>query len=135
MADNRVSEPTIIRPEMQRSTIDCAIACLTMLLGLPYADIAAKVRLRGRGLSGEQMRRAAKTLGRPLRWESRTTVEDLTQPAILVFRDTTTRDYHAVIWVSGTVYDPATGDWWTDDDIFLAHHTAEMVGALVRKVG
>lgn len=128
-----MTEPVVIRPEMQRSTIDCAVTCLTMLLSLPYADIAARVRLRGRGLSGEQMRRASKLLGRPLRWQSRTSLDDLSDPAILVFRDITTKDHHAVIWVSGTVYDPATGDWWTDDDIFMAHHTAQLVGALTRK--
>lgn len=123
-------EPVVIRTEMQRGTTDCAVACLSMLLGVPYADVRRGVRLRGSGMSLRQVLAFAKAQNKALRWATWKEGEDIAGIAMVWLQGD--EGDHAVIMVHGSVYDPATGDWWTDDEAFFASHAYRIHGTLRR---
>lgn len=96
---------------MQKDIWDCGVACLAMLLGLPYPVVRSRIRYKKPiGLSSHEIRRVARVLGFPLRFSKEVDHEDIG----IVVLERTGGDRHAVLYAKGTLYNPAQGEWWTD---------------------
>jgi hypothetical protein len=122
--------PTVIVPQMQMSDWDCAVAALAMLLEVPYADVRRHVRAKApTGVSVASMRRIGTRLGKPLVWRTFTSDEDAIGVLYLTHPDRA----HAVLYVRDTVYDPASGQWWTDADTYFRTSGYTPDGLLMRE--
>lgn len=138
-------EPIIIEPQTQKDAADCGVACLSMLCGVSFAAVMEALPARRRklianveGMSIRQMRQVARKLGRPLRW-----IDEGTMPAdsigILGLSRPISKDVpggkregHYVIYVRGTIYNPAENMWWMEADAFCKTRRWEPEGILVR---
>lgn len=123
-----------IEPIFQKSTEDCGIAALAMLLQESYrsvSEIAMKVckKPHERGMYITDLVRTAKSFGRPLL--KRALFEDAT--GILVLRRTKKRklEQHFVVLFQGVLVNPADGLIW-DLDTFLARGKWKAVAILER---
>jgi len=124
-----------IKVVRQRKDWDCGVACLTMLLNVPYGDVAAVVRelvdsrlLRRRGMSNADVQAVAERFGLrlELRWRSRDFL--LGQTGILGLKGgKMDAAGHWVILKSGTaslvIVDPDGGESW-DAIEYMAKHKA-----------
>lgn len=111
----------VTKIEQGREGADCAIATLAMYLGRSYEDtLRAVTRVDpdgGRqGLFTEQIQRAARKLGEPLRYRQRVSLDD--DYGILCFPD------HCNLLRRGQVIEP-NGTIWDADDYCAAHGDPE----------
>ncbi len=111
---------------IQKSTIDCVMACLAMILGVPYVDVvhaAAKVdpTLIRTGCTYPETRRVAKTLGRDLRYADHTQLDEAT--GILFHTRGRSMKYHAVVMFNGSLIDPSSGLIYLPEAYFAANPT------------
>jgi ABC-type bacteriocin/lantibiotic exporter with double-glycine peptidase domain len=101
-----MASPAIIEPIAQKNAGDCSIACLAMLLGLPYVEVSSMAlslypTAGTEGLWTTEIKRVALKLGHKL--QTKKPVEIETSTGILVLRD------HVVILFQGVIVDPADG--------------------------
>lgn len=114
---------------LQRHKMDCAVACLAMILGLSYEDVlvAFKHHVIRQGATIRQIQAAAKSLGRPLVWSRR--VGDLeTDTGVLAVKSTQWSHDHLVILKEGLIVDTDATVW--DVDVFLAAYEATPISIL-----
>ena len=110
--------PSIIEPTVQKSSGDCVIASIAMVLGLPYVEVSKfaetiKPDPRESGITIREAQQIAKKLvGHPFQSiNPKATEIDLeSDTGILWLR--LGRDYHAVVLFEGVVYNPADGLIW-----------------------
>lgn len=117
-------EPPVIDPSPQMASADCAICCLSKLLGIPYADVLAVIPQRKcakrNGLSERQVIAIAKRLKFKVRARTTDKPPDEDEFGILDLYDVNNRDGHHVLHLTGgNILDPADGLIYTDLDTFL----------------
>ena len=125
-------EPVVFEAMPQKNSGDCAVVCLCMLLGRPYAEVFAACPKRGRpewnGLSNRQIQNVAARLGHQLNYfdvtKHRAWLDDNAGVGILDL-DHDKHEGHYVMWSKGTIYNPAQNEHWTDLDAFLARRANE----------
>ena len=134
-----MTEPVVIQPVLMKDVGDCAICCLAMLTGKPYADVYAAVPRRKRasalveGLPVMDICKVSKRLGFPL--EYNTFEEDEERGVgILVLERTYNDDAHMVVYAKRTLLHPGDGCWYTDLDAYLKKYSWKVEGFLWRKV-
>lgn len=124
-----MAAPEIIEPIMMKSSWDCGVASLAILLGHPYREVYEAVLSRYKqcekyGLEIRQMIGAAKALGHPLVSLPPTDLEDAT--GILKVKihsnDPDDMDYHYVVVFNGVVFNPSSGLLYTLDAYLAANH-------------
>jgi hypothetical protein len=128
-----------IRVARQRKDYDCGIACLQMLTGKPYGDVAAFVRrvvdprkLRRRGLIIAEMMGAARFFGTRIRpvWRRRGYLEDYPNGILGVIGGEMDPAGHWVILKAGTIVDPDGAEVWSVAD-YMAKHKSRPATLLV----
>lgn len=123
-----MATPVSIYPQIQRTSNDCMIACLAMVLSLdiPTVRIAADKAVRNHvveGISCSEALRVARRLKKHLHAvdvASHNVPDDTV--GILAVREG--RHYHALVLFNGTIYDPAEGVLW-EADSYLSVHRAK----------
>jgi ABC-type bacteriocin/lantibiotic exporter with double-glycine peptidase domain len=115
--------PTILEPIIQKTSSDCGIAAVAMLLGLPYAKVSRAALKRWKaphhsGIYVKEVIALARALGARL---SRAPAgADLTEETGLLFvefRDN--KDRHVCALFEGVVVNPANGRLYVPD-VYLA---------------
>lgn len=135
----------MIEPHIQKDVADCGVACLAMLCGVSFETAMMslpKTRRRAitnvEGMSVRQMCRAAKRMGRPLIWVA---ADKMAPDAIGIMglsrpvdksKPGGNAEGHYVIYVRGTIWNPADGMWWMEADAFFKTRRWEPDGVLVR---
>lgn len=112
--------PAAIEPIPQKMEMDCVIAALAAVLGLPYQSVvdAAKAvdpLVLTVGLTPAETRRCARKLGRELAYAP---TDDLDESTGVLFHTKGRYRYHAVVLFSGVIYDPASGLLYQPDAYF-----------------
>lgn len=127
--------PSVIEPTIQKSSGDCVIAAIAMVLGLPYVEVSKMAETikpdpRESGITiREAQRISQKLVGRTLQSiNPKATEIDLeSETGILYVR--LGREYHAVVLFEGVVYNPADGLIW-NLHTYLATRKASVVRLL-----
>ena len=132
-----MSEGVCFEPYIQKDTIDCAIACVSIYLGIPYATVRAAVPRRVNlstqgGLTIPQILRLAKRLGTPLKLQKDFDSDDCGM-IDLDLQDAPGTSGHLALFFKGAIYTTANGTLWTDMSAYLTHHRYTLVGLLTRK--
>lgn len=116
-----MTEPIVIEPTVMKSSSDCALCCLKMLLGVTYSEVLLAVpkklqrTVANTGLTTKQIINVAARLGHTLKYQ--TTAPEDDDVGIL---DLSRADGgHVVMWLKGVIYNPADNELWTDDEAFL----------------
>ena len=113
-----MTAPAVIEPIVQKAMGDCVIACIAMILGVPYqeaskAALDVKPQPHSTGLTTREAQKIAnKLVGHPFQIVN-TKGADLdfdNETGILYVR--MSRSYHAVILFEGVVVDPSDGLVW-----------------------
>lgn len=129
-----MSEPVVIEPFMQKAIADCTVACLKMITGLSYEQVVSafpkRAKVTENGVKDRQLVNAAKKLGFPLKWLPKADLSDVV--GILDLEREDESDCHSVIIAKNTIYNPATGTWWTDIDAYFKTHKWKPLGVWVR---
>ena len=107
-----MASPAIVEPIIQKDIGDCAIACLAMVLGLPYAEVCSVALAlyptsSSKGLTTRQMFAVVRALGRTLQSIPTKDTQLDAETGILDVR--IGRRYHAVVLFEGVVINPADG--------------------------
>lgn len=125
-------EPVVFEPLTQKSTNDCAIACLAMYLGLSYAVVreAAGKRLAKDGMTTRQILNTAKALGHPLVKKQDFDEDDI---GIADLMRENEEDGHVVLFVKGTVWTTASGQLWANLHDYLRVHKFRLCGLLTKR--
>ncbi len=113
----------------QRHKTDCAVACLAMLLGVPYekALLAVRVeRVLTHGVMVRQVLHAAKRLGKPLQFHRKFDLEADT--GILGVRAESWPLEHLVVLREGVIVDTDSMLWDAPD--FLDFYDAKAISLL-----
>ena len=120
-----MAAPAIIELIMQKSSGDCVIAALAMVLALPFVEVHVKAQelypdCSKSGLTTREMLRVTRALGRNL---SRVPLKDLQLDAETGLLDVRIRSsYHAVCLFEGVVVNPADGLIYTLDAYLASAH-------------
>lgn len=111
----------------QRHTMDCAVACLAMLVGATYEAVllAFGAELHN-GTDTKRIKAAARHLGFKLRWTRRIDLE--TDTGLLAVRSTAWKHDHLVVLKEGLIVDTDMTIWETD--VFLAAYAATPMSLL-----
>lgn len=104
--------PAVIEPIMQKTGMDCVIACLAMVLAIPYVDAAKAAQevdplALQLGLTITEAKRVARKLGRKM--TTMPVFDEDEATGILYVRKGTRGKYHAVVMFGGVIYNPADG--------------------------
>ncbi len=132
-------EPFVIEPTMQKSTGDCGICCLRMLLGVTYMDVWKAIAIRARknaiadGVTVKQLCNAAKKLGFELEYHDEDFDPDKVGILVLDRHTINEVDQHMVMWLTGQLYNPADGLIYTDLDTYLTKCSYKVEGFLFRR--
>lgn len=118
-----MASPVVIEPTMQKSGFDCVVACLSMLLGVPYHDaVQAATRVDkdvlSVGLTVAEAKRTAKLLGVKMTIGSLDNLDEAT--GILYVKKRGITQEHAVLMFNGTLYNPADGLLYIPDAYFAS---------------
>lgn len=134
-----MNEPTVIKPCIQKDQADCGVACLAMLLGVPYQqarDVSPKT-VGHDGMSNRQIRTAAKHLGHRLRYRAKFDDDDIgildLQRPEEAGKPWGVWEGHYALFVRGVLINPADGTIWTDVDAFCKQRRWEVVGLFSRR--
>ena len=108
---------------------DCSVACLAMLLKLPYEDVLVRFRhnVMAEGATTRQIQAVARLLGTPLRYRTRVDLEQDAGILCVGSKDWSTD--HVVMLQNELVIDTDASVW--DADVFLTAHNATANGLLV----
>ena len=127
--------PSVIEPIIQKSSGDCVIAAIAMVLGKPYVEVSQvaetiKPDPREKGITIREAQTIAKKLvGR--QFESinpKATDTDLgSETGVLYVR--LGRDYHALVLFEGVIFNPADGLLW-NLEAYLGNKKAHVVRLL-----
>ena len=107
----------------QRHTMDCAVACLAMVIGKSYEDVlmAFDHNVIRYGATIRQTQAAARVLGYRLSWSRK--LGDLeTDTGILSIRSSNWKTDHLVVLKDGIIVDTDATLW--DQDVFMAAYSA-----------
>lgn len=111
----------------QRHSSDCAIACLAMLLGVTYeASLLAFGSELHNGAQTRAIKRAARKLGRVLRWSRRFDLE--TDTGLLSVRSAKWSGDHMVVLKEGLVVDTDASLW--EADVYMSAYEATAMSLL-----
>lgn len=125
-----MSDHVVFELVMQKGADDCAIACLSTWLGIPYPTVAAAAPKRRKGgITTQQILRLGKRLGVPLRLQKDFTRDDV--GLIDLWRESD-QTGHVAFFAKGCVWTTAAGQFWTDLDAYLAHHKWQLLGLIRR---
>jgi hypothetical protein len=126
-----MSEPVVFEPVVQKSTNDCAVACLAMYLGLPYSQVreAAGRRLTKEGMTTRAIINTAKKLGAELVLQKDFDADDVGIADLLREDDS---DGHVVLFVRGAVWTTASGQIWADLFTYCKVHKFKLLGLITR---
>lgn len=105
-----------IQFHVQRTTMDCSVACLAMLLDVDY-ETALKAfthNVSAHGASVRQIQWAAEQLKRPLVWTRKVDLDDAT--GILGVASKKWDYDHVVILTEGRIIDAQDATFWDVDD-------------------
>lgn len=113
----------------QRYQMDCAVACLAMLVGVSYEEslLSFDHMVHREGASIARIKAAAKRLGHPLKW-ARRVVNLEEETGMLCINPKGDRSWHMVILWSGHIVDTDYTIWETD--VYLKTNPARVVGIL-----
>lgn len=133
-----MGEQVCFEPFIQKDVNDCALACLSIYLGVPYATVRAAMPKRwnlakmneGGGLTIKQMLQLARRLGHPLRLLDDFDSDDC---GIIDLDHEASGCGHVALFLKGVVYTTATGMVWTDLHAYVKHHGFTLVGLITRK--
>jgi hypothetical protein len=116
----------ILQVVLQRHPLDCAVACLAMLLNVSYeAALLAMGRFNGAYI--REIKAAAKRLGHPLR---STRKFDLDQDTgILAVRSAKWKTDHVVVLKDGLIVDTDGSIW--DHDVYVSVNAITPLSLLV----
>lgn len=111
--------------------MDCAVACLAMLLNLSYEEVLMCFdhNVMAYGATVRQVQLVAKKLNRPLRWTKKFDLEVVT--GILGVRSAKWKSDHLVILKEGQVIDTDATLW--DVDVFMAAYEATATSVLIEE--
>ena len=126
-----MSAPLSVSPQKQ-SGDDCAIVALSILLNLPYAQVAAAVvrvapTAFKSGLWNTQIAKVAKSLGTPLKAKRTFDIEDR-ETGILTLQ--LEDECHTVVLFEGVVVNPGDGRNW-NYEAYLTKACAKPLSLLV----
>lgn len=137
-----MTEPVIIEPTIMKSAGDCGVCCLRMLTGKTYSEVVAVVPKRARktfmadGLTVMQLCNMSRRLGYPLGYHDEDFNPDwigiLTLERTIANADGS-HDFHAVMWLTGQIFNPADGWIYTDLETYLARTNYKVEGFLFRR--
>lgn len=114
-------EPAVIEPVFQKSSSDCAVACLAMLLGVSYAEVLAatskRAKVKATGMSDRQILATAKKLGMTIKHRTSPPEDD---EFGMVYLQRGKDDGHVALHLrGGYIIDPADGLIFSDVAAFL----------------
>lgn len=126
-------EHVVFEPVMQKDVNDCAIASLSMYLGIPYADVrkAAGRRLGKDGMTTEAIVATAKKLGVELVLQ-----RDFDSSAIgIVDLDRSKKNGggHVAVFIRGCVWSTANGQLWASLHTYCHDRGFKLLGLLTRR--
>lgn len=112
----------------QRHAMDCAVSCLAMLLGESYekALTAFRHNVIAQGATTNQIRAAAKVLGRSLRWRRAVDLES--DSGLLAVTSPRWPSHHLVVLKDEMVVDTDATIW--EVDVFMAAYDARPLSIL-----
>ena len=126
LSTSPIKEVVSIIPCIQQSVSDCVVACVAMLLGIPYPDVSQAApqlvkRARKKGASEYTLRKLVRTLGSTLH-KMPYKAED--NPTGILFLEAGRPTYppHAVVLFQGILINPSDGLLW-DAETYLTLHT------------
>ena len=126
--------PPVVQIQVMRAPGDCAIAALSMLLGVSYEDVLGaavtttkSARVHHKGLFTRDIKRTAKRLGVVL--TQNRTIDLENDEGVLVLEGVDGRR-HAVLLKAGLVFD-GDGTVWEPETLF-AHQQYQPTSLLVR---
>ncbi len=127
----------LLRFELQRTTGDCGIACISMITGIPYEDVLVSVAEDRRygalphrtGLWLTNMMAIAKKLGCPLR--KKRVCNFVMDKGILAVEMPTLG--HVVVLMSGLIFEPDDASVWLPID-YKRRHRAKFGSILIPNV-
>lgn len=131
-----MSAPSVFEPIIQKSTEDCSIACLAMLLGLPYAvvrEAAPRNLERQGGLYIKQVVALAAKFGETLTLNKFDDDEEEQVGILSLTRAKGKGAGHVVVYIKGVVWTTASGTLWADLDAYLKTHGFVVDGILVKE--
>lgn len=122
-------------PFMQKGSHDCAIACLAIYLGLPYANVAAAAprKWTTEGLTPRQIQNLGRKLGHPLKLQKDFSGDDLGIISLSRTPGYEESGGHVALFLRGVIYTTASGLLWTDVQAYLAHHRFTVDGLITRR--
>lgn len=121
-----------LRIIVQRTTMDCSVACLAMLCGVEYeaALNAFHHNVCAKGSTIRQIQQASKRLGFPLYWTRKLGELD-TQTGLLSVRSEKWKADHLVVLKEGQIVDTDATLW--DQDVFLSAYKVKPLSILTFK--
>ena len=127
-------QPVCIEPIIQKDVSDCAIACLAMVLGVPYvlaSTIAQEVTKKPhkKGLGTRQMMSIARKLGRSMACVKAADVDLDEDTGILFVGFTPSGNEHATVLFQGVLVNPADGLLY-DPATYLNTNKGRVLGML-----
>lgn len=134
-----VVEPDVIDPRPQLGSSDCAVRCLSWLLGLSYETVLAaipkRLNVKSNGLTEVQIVRTAKRLGCAVRPVSGEPDDDDLVMLDLFRKDGRRYEGHVVLQLrGGNVLDPSSGLIFRDVETYGAELGWKVQGYFVREV-
>lgn len=133
-----INEVVSIQPQIQLTTADCAVACVAMLTGRPYADVfqgspdTAKV-VRKTGAFEKELKRLAKGVGVNLKRRNSEIDLDGDTGILWLGSSDDHKGGHAAVLFRGVLIDPGTGQLWSPE-AFLGLHPHYIVEAIFEVV-
>lgn len=125
-----VSAP-FLQVVIQRHQMDCAVACLAMLLGKSYEAVlvAFPHNVIAKGASMRQMQMAARALGHRLRFRRAVNMEQ--DAGIVSLASIRWKFNHVVVLKDEMIIDTDATIW--EADVFMAAYEARPLSILVRE--
>lgn len=125
----------VFEPFMQKGTHDCAIACLAIYLGVPYAIVAAAAprKVHEEGMTPRQIQNLGRKLGHPLRLQKDFTGEDTGIISLSRKPGHEEDGGHVALFLRGVLYTTSSGLLWTDVHAYVAHHHFTIDGLIIRR--
>lgn len=128
-----MNELVVFEPVVQKSDNDCAIACLTMYLGIPYPVVmkAAGKRLTPSGMSTDDIIATAKKLGVQLVMKKDFDAHDI--GIVDLDRSRRKGGGHVAFFCRGAVWTTASGQLWGSLHTYCHDRGFKLLGLLTRR--
>ena len=128
-----MAAPAVIEPVIQKFEGDCAIACLSMILALPYSEVSVVANsfvsgANKKGLGTRDIKKIAHKLGHDLQAAGPKGLDLGEETGILLVKPRGEPE-HAVVLFQGVLLDPING-WVWDVDAYLGEKKAAVLRLL-----